>query len=784
MENGRESPAASRRALALAACLGITVCLGARAAGQTTQTRPAGPSPSAAATDEAVQAAIARAVKYLYSRQDAQGAFPNRHSGEYVGGGEALVALALLNAGEDPADGRLRRLLGYLKGLQPGQTYTRCVRAMVFSLLGEEDARRSLGEDVRWLLNEQQRNGGWGYGPRSAMTRLRPEWTDSSNSQFAVLALREASDAGAPVPLQNWVRAESYWRRSQNSDGGWGYQPPGGEFAPQRPESHGSMTAAGLASYLIFSDRIGPSREEPFELGKARRQGERAFANEIDRALSWLTDNYAFDRIPKYVWMVQPGQLYYYLFCLLRVGNEAGLRSIGPNDYPAQVASLLLSTQKADGSWDSSVIDTAFALLSLARARAPIAMNRLVLDEAPAADPRDAANVARWLSREWGTPMAWQQLSPPMTEALNDSLVLYINSPAQPALPQALAGPFKDFIRNGGTCLVQARPDDPKSPEALQQYFQGLFADYQGQEVSAEHPIFRLRYRIQPTQQPRILGIGDRCRTRIFILAEDVSGAWHQDRSRQERHLFELAGNIVLYAAGGAVPPGRLAARARAAPAPPARKSIGVARLKYDGDYDVCPLAVSRLSDALRRSLSIGLKELPAVDVSGPIDPAVRLLWLTGNVPPQLSAAQQANLRKYLEEGGTLLIDPATGRADFRQAASQLLAEMFGPERLQALPRTSPLITGDFAGGIGADASRARLLHPPPASSASQSATQPGGPALAAVYIAGRIAVVLSGYGLTCSIEGTPCCENVGYDTENARRLALNVILYAATAGR
>ena len=71
----------------------------------------------------------------------------------------------------------------------------------------------SIDDDVRWLLKEQKRSGGWGYGPRSAMTRLQPDWTDASNSQFAVLALREASDAGLPIRPQSFSRAAGYWRR-------------------------------------------------------------------------------------------------------------------------------------------------------------------------------------------------------------------------------------------------------------------------------------------------------------------------------------------------------------------------------------------------------------------------------------------------------------------------------------------------------------------------------------------------------------------------------------------
>ncbi|KKL44968.1 hypothetical protein LCGC14_2360400, partial [marine sediment metagenome] len=76
-------------------------------------------------TDRGVRAAIAKAVAYLYSKQDRQGYFVNPHSREYLGGGEALVALAMLKAGESPEQAKLKRTIGFLKTVQPGHTYTR-----------------------------------------------------------------------------------------------------------------------------------------------------------------------------------------------------------------------------------------------------------------------------------------------------------------------------------------------------------------------------------------------------------------------------------------------------------------------------------------------------------------------------------------------------------------------------------------------------------------------------------------------------------------------------------
>ncbi len=778
--------ARARRASCAALACWALVCLSQPAGGQTTRPRPAA-RPARPVTDRAVRAAMDKAVAYLTSKQTDEGAFPNRHSDEYVGGGEALVSLSLLWAGLEPEKPPLSGALTYLKAQRPELTYTRCLRAMVYSLLPGKQYRAPLAGDVQWLLKHQHRSGGWGYGPGAAMTSFRADWTDASNSQFAMLALREAYDAGVAVPATAWRRAENYWRSFQNqTDGGWGYQPAPTKGRARRGESYGSMTAAGVASYFIFADKIGPTREAAFGPGKTRRDGRLHYAGQIGRGVKWLGDNYAISKIPKYVWLPQSAQLYYYLFTLLRVGDTAGLRRLAGQDYANDVAAELIATQKPDGSWNGSVIDTSFSLLCLARARGPVIINRLLLSSGPGRDPRDAANVARWLARRLRTPLTWQRVTPAEPQSLAEAPILYLNPAGPGTWPKPFNAAFRRFIRNGGTCLVQVPPDRHHFAKTFAAHCRKLFPDYRQVDLEADHPIFNVPYPVDPSARPVVTGIGDGCRTRIIILDSDVSGAWHQGRSKSYDYLFDLAGNIVYYAGGGRLPAGRFAAAAPPSAAPPARRQITIARLKHAGDYDACPLAVGRLSEMLARSRSIGLKELPAADPDKPISPAVTVLWLTGNVPPTFSDAQLANIRKYLQGGGTLLIDPATGRPDFRAAAGAMVGKLLGGGGLKDLPSGHPLITGSFAGGMGSDVGKARLLRDPsgklPVGDAAwrRPGPAPEPPKLQAAAVDGRIAVVISTYGLACSIEGGPCLENVGYLPADARRLALNVILHAA----
>ncbi|MHC4717518.1 MAG: DUF4159 domain-containing protein [Planctomycetota bacterium] len=750
---------AARRFAAVGVCLVVAVPLAA----------------APAVTDESTQRAVDRAVAWLYSQQDRQGFFPNPHSREYVGGGEALVALALLRAGESPENFRLRKTLEALKTVPAGHTYTRALRIMAYSHLPGAAFRRQLGADVQWLAKYQVKSGGWGYGPGSLMTRQRPEWTDASNSQLAVLALREACDAGILTAAGPLGRAQRYWGSFQNPDGGWGYQPAIAGRPPQRGASHGSMTAAALASYLIFADRQGP-----YSPGRKRRKAPTTpFADRMDKALKWLGENYRIEKVPRFVWVAQPSQLGYYRFCLQRVGDSAGLWDIAGHDYCAEVSSAMLASQKTDGSWNGSVIDTAFAILTLVKARAPVVIGRL--DPGRQADrfPREGENLARHLSRRLGRTLAWRQVRADQPERLGRARLLFCHAPPAGSPEDPAPGPVVDYVRNGGTLVIQA--GSASDVEPLVERIAKPFGDYTAAALGPDHPAWSLRFPIDSANRPAITGIGDRCRTRIFVLADNVSDAWRQGRAREHPHLFDLAANLVLYSVGGRLPAGKFSQSAPPAEPPEGKRHIDVARLKYKGDYNVCPLAIRRLSRRLAHSLPVGLNVLPAVDPGRPIKAGIPVVWLTGNVPPRLSDAEKSNLRDYLTSGGTLLIDPAIGRSDFHDAALALADDLCGKANVAPLKPDHPLITGSFADGVGANL--ARLAAPPATQPATAPATAPAPPGLVGGAVNGRIAVVVSRYGLTCSIEGTPCVENAGYASDDAAKVALNVILHAV-AGR
>ena len=106
--------------------------------------------------------------------------------------------------------------------------------------------RSEIDSAARYLMGRQNPNGSWDYSQRLA--------GDTSISQYAVLGLWEAENAGVNVGPSVWDRAASWYLSSQSGEGSWNYHRDEGG-----PETL-SMTAAGVGSLLICSRQLAPYR--------------------------------------------------------------------------------------------------------------------------------------------------------------------------------------------------------------------------------------------------------------------------------------------------------------------------------------------------------------------------------------------------------------------------------------------------------------------------------------------------------------------------------------------
>ena len=287
---------------------------------------------------EAKEPAVAKGVQYIlhaakpngaiYSDADPALAMPNYNT--------ALCLMALANV-RNPA---------YLPVIRKAQKY------LEESQFGGGDGKSE--NDPMY--------GGIGYGSK-------PDRPDLSNLQMALEALKESSiHSGSAV----WTKAVVFLQRVQNlkesndqewvktasGDGGFIYDSKGRSFSESGglPQSYGSMTYAGLKSYLY----AGVDKSDP-----------RAKA-----AWDWIRANYSVTEHPG----MGDKSLYYYYHTMAKTFRVYGANTIEePNgakhDWSKELIVQITTRQKSDGSWinangrfweDRPALVTSYSLLALA----------------------------------------------------------------------------------------------------------------------------------------------------------------------------------------------------------------------------------------------------------------------------------------------------------------------------------------------------------------------------------------------------------------------------------
>lgn len=722
-----------------------------------------------------------RGLKFLRSARKADGSWSAPQARQYSGGLTALVLRAALAAGAEPNDPMVVSGVNRLTRLQPDWTYALAMHVSLLSRTDPNARARTIAVDTERLVAIQNaETGGWGYGKGHPTTLQDHTYVDSSNTLLAVHALATAddTDAGANVPVETWTRAIHFWTYSQNDDGGWGYLPPGGKSFRVKPTSYGTTVAGGLSALMRLTDQWARGNPLPGDRAPTRKPVEAAHA--------WLKQHYTVSAVPGYLWGKNDAFYYHYLWLLGQAGNELGAARFGKHKpWSVELQRVLLAQQLPDGSWvgpepgdaqaapegSDAVICTALAMLALGEASRPVLLHRLRFDAGWSGDFRDAASAARWYNAHVA-PACWRSATPktPLAQ-LRKAPLLLLNATGEIALNEALSQRLRSYVRHGGTLLVQAREEGSEFNAQLLTYLKGIFPEYRPKQIAGDHPLFSARFRIARDQRPSLVGLAGSGQVRVVVAMSDISGALHSRRPAKQLSAGRLLANLALYATDGAGPGSEPVGR------PPARKvearrRITIGRAKHRGDWNTCDAAAERLSTSLANAISIGLVEKP-VPLTRPVPAEMPLLWIAGNEPAKLAADERKHLQAYIEGGGVVLIDPGAGSEAFYKDLTATVAAM-GLGKLVPIGTDHPLLSGKLAGGLGSDVTRVRFSR-----TVRETRPELKTPVLLGVEHDGRVAVIVSRYGIACGVEGLPVWKAETFAPADARRVAMNVLLHA-----
>jgi hypothetical protein len=763
-------------------------------------------------TAEQVRRKIDRAIRYLKQREGGRGHW---HEGAvastYYGGITALCTLALLESGVPPNDPVVRRALESLRKVKTKKVYVRSLQVMVFCRAANTIDRVRIKDSVRWLESVQvargKNAGSWGY-PYSldgGRNEAQP-YGDPSCTQFAMLALHEAEQAGFKVRPQTWTESIKYWTRTQNSSGAWQYRDG---------FSSGSMTCAGVASLVIAKGRQssgGASVE-----GNNCRCGEPGDNEEIEKGIKWLGEHFSVVR--------NPGEnrwYFYYLYCLERVGRLTARRFFYGKpkqpgaepvryDWYREGAAYLVKTANDDGSWLSEngagkipEIATSFALLFLSKGRRPVLISKLKrADKDWNRLQNDLTNLTRYTERKWKLPMTWQVIDVERATADDyiQTPVLFISG-KDDFKPTALQRQeLRRYVEQGGFIFADQCCGGSRFDQQFKDAMREIFPEkgYELKKLGAQHPIWSIDERVDPalldstSESGRWLwGIDFACKTSVVYCPANLSCHWALDSVRDaDTYSKEVQAkiatcraigvNVLAYATNrnlkpkDAIPTTLAGARAQGTGQ---RGHFAIAKLRHAGGCDAAPRAMVNLMDAVATELDIHTATNPKlVSLTDEALFDYSFVYMHGRHDFRLSAKEKQQLKTFVERGGTIMADAICASPSFAKAFRREMRETFG-QSLERIPVGHPIFTSDYGGVDLAHVTRRDSYRPRPGAPV-QIKERKGSPEIEGLQIDNRYCVLFSPLDISCALEKHVSAHCRGYTSEDAARIAINVILYS-----
>ncbi len=756
-------------------------------------------------TTRQIEQAIDRARDWLVRQQKGDGSWEcSMRPNETRVGATSLVTLALLNAGVPPENPAVAKALQWLRSQTPDETYSVSLQTMVLAIVTPDADRLQLARNVKWLEDGQIRvgatAGSWSYHHNRGNG-------DNSNSQYAMLALHEASEAGVRVTPAVWELAQKYWISCQVGDGSWGYTL--GNLG-----GSGSMTCAGITSLWITSQHLMAA--------DARAAGESVTCcgggrspQQLERGLAWLGSRFTVVENPG-----TRGQtwLYYYLYGLERVGRFTARRYIGNSDWYLEGAKMFVASQDQldgtfKGSHEDKVVATSFALLFLAKGRRPVivAKSRHTPDPDWNRHGHEVAHLVRHVEKRWKRDypagLSWHVVDTP-TAGLDDLLqapVLWLSGSQGLDLGPGAGQKLRAYLDDGGFIFAEACcPQSDRFDADLRRLMEEAFPEpeFRFQLLPPEHPAWNAEEIVPANLQRPLLGIDYGCRTSVIYAPPTdnlPTGAmpslgclWELGGSSKDRlqdnilrevdAALAIGTNVLAYATNRQLKSKDelfVLPEKPVDPAadPAARGRLAIGKLRHAGMCNAAPAALANVLRAAARELGATIDDAPRL--IDPTDEAIfgyHMLFMHGRSGFAFEEAGRKNVATFLDRGGLLIADSICGSGEFSDAFRAEIDAILPTSTLEEIPADDPLFTAAYG---GFDIRRVTLRQPLAGNGRLDAREQVITPKLEGIRMGDRWAVIFSPYDLSCALEKQNSLQCTGYTSEDAQRIALNLLLYS-----
>jgi len=347
---------------------------------------------------------------------------------------------------------------------------------------------------------------------------------------------------------------------------------------------------------------------------------------------------------------------------------------------------------------------------------------------------------------------------------------------------------LRDYVRSGGTLLINCCGQKDAHASAKEELSK-MFERRPLRQLPRDRLIYAANDTIESVkfpasgpadpfalddvgaeQPPRLEAVTLGTRAAVIVSFEDLACGWNQwDNAGVKRcsptDSNRLGINIVTCVTAELRFAKYLAStRELRGPEQQLRQQLKIVQLVHDGNWDANPSTVPMLLKELGSNTSVAVDFQPVqFKVRHPELFAHPLLYMTGSWAPQLRKDEVVILRRYLQQGGTLIADAASGRKEFDEAFRKLVAEMLPGSQLNKLP---------------ADDEWYRCVHEIDKREANHE-PQAVAPTIEAVFLDGRPVILYSPLGLSDGWAHEYSAFARSYTTEAALKLATNLFVYA-----
>jgi hypothetical protein len=348
---------------------------------------------------------------------------------------------------------------------------------------------------------------------------------------------------------------------------------------------------------------------------------------------------------------------------------------------------------------------------------------------------------------------------------------------------------LRHYVLRGGMIVADNIAGGPYFYQSFREAMEKAFPELSFRVLPEDHPLYHIMADINQvnfpknlkSHQPMLEGMYVYSRVGVLLSKYGLGCGWdgHDVPLLPQAVFYDVASankiglNIAAYAVGYA----RIG-RAEAKPElygaldekHPTDEFV-FAQIKHEGAWNVESGGASRLLQELRKNTSarVSLKRVPVQPGHDDLS-SFTFLYLSGLDDFHWDANAVAAMKRFLDSGGTLLINNGLGLQTFDTAVRRELQKVVPGASLAPLPAGSPLFNSVFKVAAAA--------YTPAAAAARPGLTQPY---LEGISLHGDVKVIYSPIDLETGWQGLNPPLARAYQPDDALKLGVNIIMYAMT---